>query len=220
MDVLLGEARVIDLTANPIDTEATLSVTDTVVIVYETAGSLKIAKDIYIVDRYETMEVADLEDTTADAIAANTYVDGSVTLGAALTVNTDQTLYIDGNLNTNGKTVTVNGTLIVSGTVTGAVNVGAAGTLVVKESATFAPDTVLASSTNAGATVVLMQNVTTSGSTVKFYDNNGADESTDSAGDGTASTELTTGNLTAGSYVYGVIYTDVNGTTGSGWVRT
>ena len=219
VDVLLGEARVIDLTANPIDTEATLSVTDTVVIVYETAGNLKIAKDIYIVDRYEAMEVADLEDATADAIAADTYVNGSVTLGAALTVNTDQILYIDGNLITNGQTVTVNGTLIVSGTVTGAVNVGAAGTLVVKESATFAPDTVLASSTNAGATVVLMQDVTTSGSTVKFYDNNGADESADSAGDGTASTELTTGNLVAGSYVYGIIYTDVNGTTGNGWVQ-
>ena len=49
-------------------------------------------------------------------------MNGSVTLGADLTVNANQTLYIDGNLTTNGKIVTVEGTLIVSGNVSGDVD--------------------------------------------------------------------------------------------------
>ena len=111
--MLLGEARVIDLTANPIDTEATLSVTDTVVIVYETAGNLKIAKDIYIVDSYEAMDVSDIESAVSNiAIRENTFVDatteadGTLTLTQNLEVQSGATLYIDGNLDIDDQTVT------------------------------------------------------------------------------------------------------------------
>ena len=219
VDVLLGDARVIDLTVVPYDTEATLSVTDTVVIVYSETGGLKIAKDIYIVDRYDTLGVADLQDTTADTIKANTYVNGSVTLGAALTVESGAVLYIDGNLNTGAQTVAVEGTLIVSGNVTGgAVTLGDKATLVVKDSASFDPETVLTGA-DAGATVTFGTTVSSyTGTTAKFYTDAGADESSDSAGDGTAATEVS-GTIAAGTYKYGTVFTNVNGTTAHGWVK-
>ena len=132
---VVGGARIIDTTVNPIDTEATLVATDTVVIVYEKVGSLNVAKDVFIVNRYNKVDAAAL--AAGGTITANTYVEGNVTLNAGLTVNAGATLYVKGNVNTATYALDIKGNLVVDGpltvgaasTVTGNVTVKGAATL-------------------------------------------------------------------------------------------
>ncbi len=147
--------------------------------------------------------------TAGKTLTVNGNVDAAA---AAQTLAAGATLVVTGTFTTDSANAfTVNGTLDVGTltTTTGMIAAGANGVIKASVVSTMSDIEGLATAT------IVLKTAGNTGSASTWYSDAGKNKGTE-ANSGVAATAITT--LPAGTYVHGTIYTDNNGTTGTGWV--